>query len=426
MEFKPTKNTIQNIFIFALFALMFVLVVLLFNPFYSIILWSLLLYFIASPLYKKIVSKFNKEKRGYGLKCSLMSGIFAVLTVLIIVVLFVFIGVRLISQGVSFMTSAEEYIKENPNFMNESEFALKAKSFLEKNNFSTEWMENFSIRQQLINFFQKYSSNIFSFSKTLISGTGNMLISLVFLIFVLFFFYRDASYLSNLFIKAIPINSLYMNHLLSKFSSVIRGLISGYLLVAFYQGVVAFILMKIFSVPSALLFSVILMFVSFIPMLGAAIVWAPIGIVLCITVSVWKGILYLVLSAILVSGLDNFLRPMLLKDRIKVHPLIIFFAILGGIKIFGFNGLILGPLVVIMFFTLLDLLSSEEFSTDGEGGNLSNGGNLSDVGQFSLSLDENDSLNNYTEEESNFSRKLKSKVKSLIGTLKEKKKSKKK
>ena len=56
------------------------------------------------------------------------------------------------------------------------------------------------------------------------------------------------------------------------------------------------------------------------------------------------------------SFLDNFLRPLFLRDRINVHPLVIFFAILGGLQVFGMNGLILGPLVVILFFTVLDLL----------------------------------------------------------------------
>ena len=295
--------------------------------------------------------------------------------------------------------------------MNESNIALKVKSILNNNNISTEWMENFSIRSQIITLLQKYSSNIFSLSKTLISSTGTVVVSLLFLIFVLFFFYRDAAYLSRLFIKAVPINSLYMKHLLGKFSEVTRGLVSGYLLVAFYQGVVAFILMKIFSVNSALLFSVILMFVSFIPMLGAAVVWAPIGITLCFTVSVWKGVLYLILSGIFVSGLDNFLRPMLLKDRIKVHPLIIFFAILGGIKIFGFNGLILGPIVVIMFFTLLDMLSTENIIVENASSPENNEAN-----QLELELDANEPINNYSEKESGLSLK----TKALISRVKEK------
>jgi predicted PurR-regulated permease PerM len=84
---------------------------------------------------------------------------------------------------------------------------------------------------------------------------------------------------------------------------------------------------------------------------------------MCFTGPIWKGILFLILSAITISFLDNFLRPFFLKERIKVHPLIIFFAILGGIQLFGVNGLLLGPIVIIFFFTILDILSNNETET---------------------------------------------------------------
>jgi predicted PurR-regulated permease PerM len=62
--------------------------------------------------------------------------------------------------------------------------------------------------------------------------------------------------------------------------------------------------------------------------------------------------------------LDNFIRPLFLKNRIQVHPLIIFFAILGGLSRFGLNGLLLGPMIVILFFTILDMLVSKEEETE--------------------------------------------------------------
>jgi predicted PurR-regulated permease PerM len=71
----------------------------------------------------------------------------------------------------------------------------------------------------------------------------------------------------------------------------------------------------------------------------------------------------MVLCAIFISFLDNFLRPMFLKDRIKIHPLLIFFSILGGLKAFGFNGIILGPMIVILFFTIVDIALENESAT---------------------------------------------------------------
>jgi predicted PurR-regulated permease PerM len=102
------------------------------------------------------------------------------------------------------------------------------------------------------------------------------------------------------------------------------------------------------------------MFASFIPIVGAAIVWLPVGIVLCVSKSMFIGILFIIICGFCVSFLDNFLRPFFLKDRIKVHPLVIFFAILGGISVFGLNGLLLGPIIVILFFSVLDMIVGEK------------------------------------------------------------------
>ena len=118
--------------------------------------------------------------------------------------------------------------------------------------------------------------------------------------------------------------------------------------------------MMIFQVEGSLLFSVLVMVASFIPIVGTTVVWIPVGLILCLTVSTLKGVLFLIIAGAIITGLDSFLRPMYLQDRINVHPLIIFFSILGGIKLFGINGLLLGPMVIILFFTVLDMLTEEQ------------------------------------------------------------------
>jgi predicted PurR-regulated permease PerM len=81
-------------------------------------------------------------------------------------------------------------------------------------------------------------------------------------------------------------------------------------------------------------------------------------------------VLFLILSAFFISTLDNFIRPLFLKDRINLHPLIIFFSILGGVSAFKFNGLILGPVIVILFLTVLDLFLNEQEIDNGEEKNI--------------------------------------------------------
>lgn len=269
------------------------------------------------------------------------------------------IGVLLVHQLTTFLKEIEVFINENQGFITESEFGQWVLGILNEMspNFIVPDMK--SVQLNLLSMVQQYSSNIIKVGTSILSGTGSFLLSILFILFMLFFLFLDGPYLVSLVAKAIPIAPANMKTLMQKFSDITRHLFSGYLLIALYQGVVAFILMLIFQVPGNLLFSVALMLVSFIPIGGTAIVWVPIGIFIFFSMSAWQGILFLVLAAVLISSMDNFLRPLLLQSTIQIHTLLIFFAILGGIQFFGINGLLLGPMTVILFFTVLDMITEK-------------------------------------------------------------------
>lgn len=347
------KKTLQTVFMYALFALFFILLLKMLHPFFTVILWTALLYIIIHPLFKLCDKHLDTKKKTYKFKRSLLAGAFSVGTMLIIFSVLALLVFMLIKQMLQFLKTAEAFVVENPNFLKESSFFQFLSDKLGMDFLDVELS---ALPGKFLNFLRTYSSKILAFGTNLVSSIGSLLISVLFVVFALFFCFLDGKYLASLIAKAIPIDPIQMSSLMSKFVDITRNLFSGYLLVALYQGGVAFILMLIFGVEGAFLFSVILMFCTFVPIFGAAIVWFPMGIVICLTDSVVKGIVFMILAAICVSCLDNLLRPLFLKDRIQVHPLVIFFAILGGLKVFGLNGLLLGPMIVILFFTVLDML----------------------------------------------------------------------
>lgn len=355
------KGNLNTIFLFALFGLFFIALIAIFYPFFYIILWASLLYILLNPFYKKIQQKINPEKKISNFQRPVLAAFFSIATLLIIIGPILLLTIKLAQQLLTVFKDIELFLRNNPTFFSDAAIVKNTIRFLNdigfENDFNTQ-IESLNIRAFILQTIQNYSNTLFMFSRNLLENTANFLISILFVIFALYFFYLDGAYLFSLLIKAIPINPAHMDTLAKKFSETIRGLLSGYFLVALYQGLVAFILMKIFGIRAALLFSVLLMFSSFIPLFGAALIWLPLGLVLIFTSSILKGLLFWIFSGVFISLLDNFLRPFFLKDRIKVHPLIIFFAILGGLKIFGLNGLILGPTVVILFFAVLDMLVS--------------------------------------------------------------------
>ncbi|MCR4939059.1 MAG: AI-2E family transporter [Treponemataceae bacterium] len=353
------KNTLQIVFIFSLFALLFVLVAGMLYPFYTVILWAIFLYIILLPLYRWVISKINPNKKFFSAKRKLLSGVFSIGTLILIITPIIFLSIMLIQQLGAFLNRAEQFLVENPEFLENTKIFAFISDICERLEITIIDFDPSSIKTNIMGLIRNYSSKAVSIGTSVISGTGNFLVSLCCVVFSLYFFFQDGHYLGGLIAKAIPIDPLYMKTLKDKFVDITHKLFSGYIMVAFYEGLAAFILMTIFQVEGSLLFSVLLMVASFLPIVGATVVWIPVGLLLCLTVSTIKGILFLIIAGTIITLLDNFLRPMYLQDRINVHPLLIFFSILGGIKFFGINGLLLGPMIIILFFTVLDLLTEE-------------------------------------------------------------------
>jgi predicted PurR-regulated permease PerM len=96
-------------------------------------------------------------------------------------------------------------------------------------------------------------------------------------------------------------------------------------------------------------------FLSFIPMGGTALIWGPAAILLFLQGFFLKGIILLGLGVLLISMVDNLLRPLLVSTRTKIHPLLLFFSVLGGIQAFGMIGLVGGPLIMTLALTLVEI-----------------------------------------------------------------------
>jgi len=358
LDKTENTHTVQTVFIFGLLAVLFILIACMMYPFWSIILWTILLYILLRPFYQKCIGRLNKDKKSYSAKRHFFAGLFAIGTLILIIGPLILLSFLLTRQLMTFLSSAEQFLQTHFAAVTSENLNAKIATFIEKTGLTLPNFDFTNVRGSVLSLIHTYSSKVFSFGTSVLSRAGTFVVSLLFIVFALYFCFLDGAYLGSMIKKAIPIKPSYMKVLTTKFTEITKSLFSGYILVALYQGAVSFIIMFIFRIQGALLFSVVLMLASFVPLFGAALVWFPVGIVICFTQSIAKGIVFLIVSGICISFLDNFLRPLFLKDRIHVHPLIIFFAILGGLKFFGINGLILGPMIVILFFTVLDLLVS--------------------------------------------------------------------
>ncbi|MBN2874053.1 MAG: AI-2E family transporter, partial [Spirochaetales bacterium] len=156
-------------------------------------------------------------------------------------------------------------------------------------------------------------------------------------------------------IDAIPLRNAYTIRFMRKFRDTGKDLAIGYILMAAFQGAMGFLVYWIMGVPAPLPLAILTGIASLIPLVGTGLVWVPLVAVTFMGDNPGRALLLLVLCVVFISSLDNFIRPFLLHARIKLHPLLIFIAIIGGIDFFGFNGVLLGPILLTLFFTAVDL-----------------------------------------------------------------------
>ncbi len=102
------------------------------------------------------------------------------------------------------------------------------------------------------------------------------------------------------------------------------------------QGVLTGIAMRIVGMPSSLLLGLAAGFASIIPVVGSSLIWAPVAIYLLVTGAIWKGVFLLIWGTVVVSSIDNVLRPWVVAGRVELHPMVLLFFILGGVEAFGF------------------------------------------------------------------------------------------
>jgi predicted PurR-regulated permease PerM len=154
----------------------------------------------------------------------------------------------------------------------------------------------------------------------------------------------------------VPIDRLQAQDVLLRTKEVIAGSVYGVVMIAAIQGALGYFIFWVLGMPSALLWGVVMFFLSMIPMAGAFLVWAPAAVYLAISGEWTKAIVLTGWGLVVVGSIDNILSPRLIGKRTRMHELLIFFAVLGGIQVFGVVGVVLGPVVIAVTLALIEIV----------------------------------------------------------------------
>ena len=190
---------------------------------------------------------------------------------------------------------------------------------------------------------------------SIVKGSVFQVISFVLIFYLLFFFLRDRTLALQAIRSISPLSDTEMTRLYRRVSDTIHATVYGTLAVSTVQGVLGGLMFWWLGLPGALLWGVVMALLAVVPVLGAFVVWIPAALFLAMEGS-WGKALVLTLWGILVVGtIDNLLRPVLVGNRLKLHTVLAFISVVGGLMWFGPSGLILGPVVLTITCVLLEI-----------------------------------------------------------------------
>ncbi len=202
---------------------------------------------------------------------------------------------------------------------------------------------------------QYVSTFLFNHTSKIFKGLSTFVISFFFTLLSLYYLFKDGTRLFERLREILPIPPRERDLLILRFKQMVYATIYGGILVAIVQGILGGIIFWVLEISSPVLWGTAMAFLSLIPIGGTALIWGPAALLFFIQGALLKGILLLLLGIFGISMADNFLRPLFISSRTKIHPLLLFFAVLGGIQVFGLIGLVVGPLIATLCLTLIEI-----------------------------------------------------------------------
>ena len=318
------------------------------SPFLSSIMWAIVLSILFYPVYA-FIHKYVKYK-----------SVASLLTLIIILIMlfgpFSYLSYLITQEVMSLVGNIESGSFDSLKTF----FQHPAANTLIKKVLLIFHITELEFQKALVENVAKIGQDLAGFIKI---GLGNIVsgtINFVFMILSTFFFLGDGPEFIEKISNFMPFSKKQKDKLLQQTKDIIVSTMYGGVTVAAAQGIIGGILFAVLGIPSPVLWGFTMFIASFVPMAGTFIVWGPTAGYLFLHGLYLKGIILVFAGVFVISPVDNILRPLIMRGKTKMPVLAIFFSILGGIKLFGFVGLIVGPLVFALFVSVFEIFSYSE------------------------------------------------------------------
>ena len=215
------------------------------------------------------------------------------------------------------------------------------------------------IRNALLERVQALGGVLLAFTRDLLANLVSLIVNAVVTLFSLFFLFRDGSRLKHGLARITPLPPGAFHRLFADIGRSVLANVYGIGAVAVAQGALTAVIFSLLGLKSPVLWGTVAGLFSMIPILGPPIVWVPASIFLAASGSWGKAFILVAFGAGVIGLADNFIRPYVISGRVNLHPLLVFFALLGGAQAFGFLGLFIGPATLSVTVAIVELLREE-------------------------------------------------------------------
>lgn len=344
-------STLEKRFFFILLFVVTGIFAWVLTPFFSAIFWAIVLALICFPLYKKLLHA-TRERKNLSAFCTVI--ICTLIAVIPVVAFTLAIG----SDLKTLFDNISENGLELDKYLQQLERIPLLADFVD-----VKAIEPEEINERIKTWLSDSNGQLAKSGLLLGQGLLALMIQLGAMLYLMFFLLRDGRYIVNQLTAALPLGQQREELLLSKIYTVVNSTIKGNIIVAVVQGVLGGVFFYFIGMPKVLLWTVAMIIAALVPAVGAAIIWAPVGLFLAFTGEMAKGIALLVYGALAISLIDNFLRPRLVSRDTRLPDYLVLLSTAGGLILMGVDGFIFGPLIAGIFIVLWQIFT-REFDVD--------------------------------------------------------------
>jgi len=343
-------------FLIACLIISFIFLYKVFESFLIILLFAGILATALHPLYDKIF----KVVKGRAKLASILTCLFVLLIIVVPMVIFVLLLGRQAFDTYHFIQHEIQFGALDPflkwqkgGILYDSLGSIRDQigSFVDLN--------SIDIKANIMEAAKNVTTFLAGQSATILKEFGLFLFGAFIMFFALYYFFKDAHVIRKKIMIISPLPTRYEEELIKKFKEISLATLYGIFLTSIAQGVIGGIGFAIAGIPNSLFWGTAIAVFSLVPLIGTATIWFPAGIILLIGGNIFGGAFVLLWGVLIVSTVDNFLRAYLIGGKTNTNQLLTFLAVFGGIELFGLMGVILGPLILNLFFTFLHIYEME-------------------------------------------------------------------